>query len=302
MELRHLRYFKAVAEEVHFGRAAKRINLAQPALTRQIRQLEDEIGVLLFKRLPRGVRLTAAGSSLLSDTQRILSEIAVAVERSRSVARGDSGLIRIGFCDGASWDGVMPASFHYFREHCPNVEIRISQMASLEQLDALESSRIDAGFLYNVPHTASEFSKIIVGNCNVLLAVPRLHRLATQEEIRFLDLQQESFVWPERARNPAYHDMLVAACSRAGLTPHTIQEVSDESIGLNLVGTGGIIGLVTSATTGRCPQSVTLRQIADLSIDLHLEFAWRKDDQSPALLAFVRTVSELAEAKFGSQR
>jgi len=300
MELRHLRYFIAVAEEMHFGRGARRVNIAQPALTRQIRNLESEIGFDLFERLPRGIRLTAAGASFLADTQKLLKDVTAITERARLIDRGNLGSIRVGFSGGASWDGIMPDAFNRFRQDFPNVEIHIQQMRSLEQLRALQEERIDAGFLYNLPNTASEFEKRVVGGCEIVLALPKSHRLATRDDIVLADLRDEPFVWPERGGNPVYHDMLVAACAARGLTPHVIQEMGDESITINLIATGGLVGLVTSATYARCPPQVVLKKVADLSLELHLEFAWRRDDRAPALLAFVDTVTTLAAARLGA--
>ncbi len=295
MELRHFRYFAAVAQEVHFGRAAKRIRVAQPALTRQIRNLEKELGVALFERLPRGVRLTAAGQSLLSDTQKLLAEIDRMADRARSIDRGDCGTVRIGFSDTAGWEGIMPATFKSFRANYPNVDLQIFQMVSREQLRALREFEIDAGFIYGVPKTELEFETLVVGGCDVVLALPAEHPLAVQAEIALCDLRQESFVWPKAHINPIYHSLLVAACAAGGLQPRVVQEVSDDSFALSLIATGGVVGFVNTTTYARCPKRVVLREVVDLSVPLNLEFTWRNDDKSPALHAFVRTVASLAE-------
>jgi len=143
MELRHLRYFVAVGEEQHYGRAARRLRVAQPALSRQIHDLEEELGFKLFDRLPRGVKLSAAGKLFLDDARRILQEVNEAADRAARVARGLSGTLRVGFTENASWRGVVPDSFRQFREHQPDAELQLQPAASLEQFEAVRSGGLD---------------------------------------------------------------------------------------------------------------------------------------------------------------
>src|ERR1700757_3084852 len=130
MELRHLRYFLAVGEEQHYGRASRRLRVAQPALSRQIQDLEEELGFKLFDRLPRGVKLTGAGSLFLQDSRRILQEVNEAAARAGRVARGLSGTLRVGFAENASWRGVVPDAFRRFREQQPAAELQLQPAAS----------------------------------------------------------------------------------------------------------------------------------------------------------------------------
>src|ERR1700741_4352408 len=147
MEVRHLRYFVGVGEEQHFGRAAERLHIAQPALSRQIQDLEKEIGFKLFDRLPRGVKLNAAGKLFLEDAKRILQEVGEATARAARMARGQSGTLRVGFAENASWHGVVPDSFRRFRQQQPDGELEIQPGASSEQLEAIRAGRLDAGFV-----------------------------------------------------------------------------------------------------------------------------------------------------------
>ena len=147
MELRHLRYFVAVGEEQHYGRAAQRLRVAQPALSRQIQDLEEEIGFKLFDRLPRGVKMSDAGKLFLEDARRILQEVNEATMRAGRVARGQSGTLRVGFTENASWHGVVPDSFRQFRERQPDAELQLNPLTSLEQIEAVRSGRLDAGFV-----------------------------------------------------------------------------------------------------------------------------------------------------------
>src|SRR5206468_3919498 len=134
MELRHLRYFVQVAEEQHYGRAAEHLRIAQPALSRQIQDLEEEIGFKLFDRLPRGVKISSAGKLFLEDARRILRELIDATERAQRVAKGQSGTLRVGFTENSSWHGVVPDSFRRFRERQPDAELQLNPLTSLEQV------------------------------------------------------------------------------------------------------------------------------------------------------------------------
>ncbi len=148
MELRHLRYFVAVGEEQHYGRAARRLHVAQPALSRQIQDLEEEIGFQLFERLPRGVKLSAAGRLFLEDARRILHQVNEAVGRASRVARGQTGTLRIGFTENSSWHGVVPDSLRRFRERQPDAELQLHPAGSANQIEEIRSGRVDAGFVF----------------------------------------------------------------------------------------------------------------------------------------------------------
>src|SRR5262249_32237778 len=136
MELRHLRYFVEVGEEQHFGRAAERLHLAQPALSRQIQDLEDEIGFKLFERLPRGVKISAAGKSFLEDARQILRQVNEAAMRAGRIARGQSGVLRVGFTENTSWHGVVPESFRHFRQRQTDAELQLNPLSTMEQVEA----------------------------------------------------------------------------------------------------------------------------------------------------------------------
>lgn len=151
MELRHLRYFVAIGEEENYRRAAQRLNVAQTALSTQIQDLEAELGFKLFDRLPRGVKLSAAGKLFLADARRILRDVNEAASRAARVARGQSGTLRVGFTENASWRGVVPESLRRFRKRQPDAELQLTPATSLEQIEAIRSGRLDAGFVFNMP-------------------------------------------------------------------------------------------------------------------------------------------------------
>jgi len=150
MELRHLRYFVVVGEEQHYGRAARRLRVAQPALSLQIQDLEDEIGCQLFDRLPRGVKISAAGKSFLEDARRVLQQVNEATVRAKRVALGQSGTFRVGFTESASWHGVVPDSFRQFRQRQPDAELQLNPLSSALEWRKDNTSALLAKFIAGV--------------------------------------------------------------------------------------------------------------------------------------------------------
>ena len=294
MELRHLRYFVAVGEEQHYGRAAHRLRLAQPALSRQIQDLEKEFGFKLFERLPRGVKLSAAGKLFLQDARRILQEVNEAAERAGRVARGRSGTLRVGFTENASWRGVVPESFRRFRELQPDAELQLQPAASLEQLEALRSGRLDAGFIFNMPEADPDFDRLPVAMHRIELAVPKRHPLTKVKKLSLRALTDARFVWFPRRESPTLYDRLMHACFRGGLkSPRVVQEGLNEATILSLVSTGLGVGWVLGSARWRCPESVVIMPVVDLKILQPLALGWRRDNSSPLLASFIADVRVL---------
>jgi DNA-binding transcriptional LysR family regulator len=298
MELRHLRYFVAVGEEQHYGRASRRLRVAQPALSRQIQDLEEEVGFKLFERLPRGVKLSAAGEAFLKDARRILQEASEAVVRAARVARGQSGTLRLGFPENASWGGVVPDSIRRFREQQPDAVLQLQPAASLEQLEAIQSGRLDAGFVNFMPKTDPELDHIDVALQHVELAVPKTHPLVERKKVRLRDLTDEAFVWFPRWSSPAFYDQMMAACFRGGLeSPRIVQEGLNEATILSLVSTGLGVGWVLGTARLRRPEAITIVPVVDLDVHLSLALAWRRDNASPLLRNFVGEVQRLPNVR-----
>jgi DNA-binding transcriptional LysR family regulator len=298
MELRHLRYFVAVGEEQHYGRASRRLRVAQPALSRQIQDLEEEIGFKLFERLPRGVKLNPAGKLFLEDARRILQEISDAAARAARVARGRSGTLRVGFTENASWRGVVPDSFRRFREKQPDAELQLHPAASLDQIEAIRAGRLDAGFVNFMPDADPELDQLAVGNPHVELAVPKRHPLAKLKKARLRDLVDAAFVWFPRWAGPAFYDQLMEACYRGGLkSPRIVQEGNNEATILSLVSTGLGVGWVLGTARWRSPATVAILPVVDLNVTLRLALAWRRDNTSPLLVSFIGEVARLPEVR-----
>ncbi len=304
MELRHLRYFVAVGEEQHYGRAARRLCVAQPALSRQIQDLEAEVGFKLFERLPRGVKLSAAGTQFLQDARRILQEVNEATGRADRVARGLSGTLRVGFAENASWRGVVPDSFRRFREQQPDAELQLQPAASLEQLEALRSGRLDAAFVNFMPKSDPELDQLPVAIEHVELAAPKRHALTKLKRLRLRDLTGVPFVWFPRWASPTFYDRLMRECYRGGLkSPRIVQEGLNEATILSLVSTGLGVGWVIGTARWRSPESVVILPVVDLNMPLTLALAWRRDNTSTLLANFIAEVQRLPDVRavFGTR-
>jgi DNA-binding transcriptional LysR family regulator len=296
MELRHLRYFVAVGEEEHYGRAARRLHVAQPALSRQIQDLEKEMGVKLFDRLSRGVKLSSAGRQFLSDVRRILQDVDNATLRADRVARGQSGTLRIGFLEHVSWSGVVPNSFRRFRELHPNVELQLQPATSLEQVAAIRAGSIDAGFAHYVPKDDAGFDQVHLSTPRIALAVPKGHPLLKLKKIHLRDLADVPFIWFPRRAAPQLYDRLIHECYRGGLkAPRIVQEGLNEATILSLVAAGMGVGWVLDTARGRSPNIIL--PVNDLDVPQPVYLAWRKDNTSPLLGAFINEVRNFVKSK-----
>jgi len=298
MELRQLRYFVAVGEEQHYGRAAQRLRVAQPALSRQIQNLEEEIGFKLFERLPRGVRITAAGEFLLKEARRILQDLNNTTASAKRIGSGLSGTLRIGFVQSLSWRGIVPESLRHFRERRPDAELQLKPLSSAEQISAVQSGSLDGGYVFTMADTISELNQLRVGFVNVILAVPVRHALTKLRKLRLRDLINAPFILFPRWISPIFFDRLMAECARGGLkAPRIVQETADEAIILSLVACGIGVGFVSSASRWRCPPDVALLSVTDLKLMLPFALIWRKDNNSPLLAKFAADVKSMAERR-----
>ena len=287
MELRHLRYFVGVGEEQHYGRAAERLRIAQPALSRQIQDLEKELGFQLFERLPRGVRLSAAGKLFLDDTRRILEQVDEARLRAERVAHGKAGTLRVGFVETLSWRGVVPDSFRRFRLRQADVELELHPLRSLEQIEAIRSVRLDAGFIFTLAEPDGDFAHRLVAQYKVMLAAPQGHAVTRFKGLRLRDLRDTPFIWFHRWSNPLYYDRIMDVCFRGGLkAPRIVQHAVDHATILSLVSCRLGVAFVSETTRWQCPRGVTLLPVVDLDFSVPFYLIWRKDNQSPLLQKF----------------
>lgn len=288
MEFRHLRYFVAVGEEQHFGKAAQRLRVAQPALSRQIQDLERELGFELFDRLPRGVQLNAAGRAFLSEARRIILENQDAISQAKRIAQGQVGTLRIGFTQSLAWQGTFPESLRNFRTKFSGVDFQLSPMPSTEQFPLIESGKLDAGFAFTMTPVSQELDEFRFDFVTLLLAVPVGHPLTKRKAVRLKDLTEERFIWAPRWSNPVFVDTLVAECARGGLKHIQIaQEAVSEPIMLSLVACGGGVAFVSTCSQRGHPVDTVLLRVSDLKMRLPCGLIWRKDNRTHLLANFV---------------
>jgi len=293
MELRHLRYFSAVAENQSFRVAAERIHVTQPAITRQIQDLEAEVGVALFQRTTVGVVLTPAGELFLREVRVVLATLAAATRAAKRVAAGLEGSVRIGFVENSSWEGLVPDVFARYQAQAPDIHLALLPMNTPEQIEALLADRMDGGFIYTFDELPAEISTIPLMQRSALLAVPRQWGWPDGQRIRASELNDKPIVAFPRHTYPAYHDYFIQACREAGLTLNVVQEVTTEAAILSLVSAGIGAAIVNAGNLSRQPARVQFLELSDLSLAIPLAFAYPKKNQNPALARFIMMLKSL---------
>jgi DNA-binding transcriptional LysR family regulator len=298
MELRHLRYFVAVAEELHFGRAAERLRIAQPPLSRQIRDLEREIGSALFERVPRGVELTPAGLAFLPEARLTLAQAERAQRTAQRAARGETGRLRVGFVEAATHSGILPDVLGFFRAHLPNVGLSLFELDPLRQAEAFQDARIDVGILHSAPLDAARWLRVeTIYTEPVILALPKTHRLAGRARLTLAALADEAFVSFPRVVGPEIFDDVVSRCRAVGFSPRIVQEATGWHTLASLVSAGVGIGFVPSSISEFQQRGVVYRPVRELDVKLSLAAVWKRGERSPVRERFVTALKAVAGAR-----
>lgn len=293
LQTRHLRYFIAVAEELNFHRAAERLHISQPALWRQIRDLEQEIDVRLLERLPRGVSLTPAGVAFLEECRDLVERMEQAAVTARRIAQGQVGTLHIAFNEIAARRRELPRFLKAFRAEHPQVSLQLHALMSQQQILSLRAGDIDAGFLFRPVGERTDFQHLRIGQDDFVLALPREHQLARRPSLKLLDLVGQPLILPNPRYNGSAHDRLLVAFRKAGLVPTIAQYVDNENTVLNLVAAGMGLAFLNSSFRPSEARGALLRPVADLSLPVDLELVWNADNTNPALQHFVRLVEGL---------
>ena len=244
MELRHLRYFLAVADELNFTRAAARVGIGQPPLSQQIRSLEDELGTPLFRRTPVGAELTEAGKAFLPEARAILARAEHAADAARRAGRGESGSIRIGFTASAAYLDTVPRSIRLFTRTYPDIETALVEAGTAPLLEQMRDERLDAAFVRLGRHDPEGVSILAVSTEGMSVVVPEGHALGKTKTIALSALAGERMVLFPRSAGPSLHDEIIAACWQAGFEPAFGQEAPQFSSAINLVAAGMGVSLV----------------------------------------------------------
>lgn len=282
MELRHLRYFRAVAEELHFGRAAEKLHIAQPPLSQQIRQLERELGVSLLTRSTRRVELTAAGGAYLKRAVAILDAVDDAGQQAKRVAHGLEGHLTIG-CVGSATYSVLPRLVRAMRDALPGVEMSIrGEMLAPAQIDALLSGDVDIALL-RPPVDHADIRCETLRRDRLIAALPAGHPLAERDVLGVGDLQDEDFISHAGQGRSVMSGLLNAVCADAGFAPRIRHEVSETSTLATLVAAGLGVAVVPAPTADLDIAGVTYRPLQPATLGVDLVAAHRADNASPTI-------------------
>ncbi|TFW20814.1 LysR family transcriptional regulator [Massilia arenosa] len=303
MELRHLRYFVAVAEEGHFTRAAERLHMQQPPLSQQIRALEEELGFALFDRHPKGARLTAGGAAFLVEARSILASVSAGAARASLAAHGATGLLKIGFTSSAAAHELTPRIIRSYRAEWPSVMLEFSEENASELTQMLEDGAIDVAFLRQPVRRPLRLRFQTIDSEEMVLVLPSGHACLRGQRgsglptVSLASLRDERFVMLRHSGALGMYASLVAACERVGYMPQVAIEVERMLTMISLVAAGAGVSAVPASMRGFHEKNVVYCQIAerDETLMAPLTFVCRDDDQQPTLMNFRKMVDTFVE-------
>lgn len=299
MELRYLNSFVAVAEELHFGRAARRLQMAQPPLSQQIRQLEKELGVQLFERSTRSVRLTSAGEAFLGPVRTVLEDLDIATRVAKAAGRGEYGRVSVGFA-GASSHASLPRLTRAVRAAHPGIELVMrGQTYANRALARVADGTLDLGFV-RLPVTQPGVGHRVIAQEELVCALPSDHRLARREQIDVADLADEPFVSFPARTGSSLRDETVRTCEAAGHNPRIVQEAPDSYTILALVAMGVGVTLTLTSCMHIQQTGLVYRPLAGPPVVLRAALAWRTDNPSAALGSVLDVAAEALPTPAGA--
>jgi DNA-binding transcriptional LysR family regulator len=287
MELRHLRYFAAVAAELNFTRAAQKLRVAQPALSRQIRQLEDELGVKLLERNHHAVRLTEAGKAFWQEAAALLKQSEKAVRVARASNHAQRGQLNVGYIWGL-FHSIVPQVLERYRRHSPETALHLFDLSPREQREALHEERLDAGFI-GFDADAAGLQKRKIGSCAFVAVLPKDHRAARKAAVPLASLADDFFLGISDQTYPAASRCVTDACERAGFRPKFLQMVERGYTILGLVAGKCGVALVPASLKAMPHPGIVFRPLQDpLTADLYV--AWHARNPPPTLATFLTTI------------
>jgi DNA-binding transcriptional LysR family regulator len=284
MELRHLRYFVTLAEELHFGRAAERLHIAQPPLSQQIRQLETELGFELFHRTKRKVQLTEAGQVFLDEVQQIFKQLEQAIQVGRQTSRGEMGQLVVGFVSSAPYN-ILPNILRAFRSNVPQVRLELHELTTNEQFRCLRESRIDVGFVR--PPIEDTFNFETIFQESLVVALPDTHLLANNSNVSLRSLKNEPFILFPRLLAPGLYDLIISLCQQAGFSPNVTQEAIQMQTIVSLVAGGLGIAIVPESLQNLQRTGVVYKIIQEPTPKTAIAIIWRQNDTSATVQKFL---------------
>ena len=295
MELRHLRYFVAVAEALSFTKAAQKLRLAQPSLTRQVRNLEDEIGVRLLDRANNRVELTQEGRLFLFDSKKLLTMCAETVAAVQRMNHGETSQLNIGYIANIHY-GLLPATLGAFRKLSPRVALNLFDMTSAEQFEALEGHKIHLGFVGLRPALSGhDLLSACVAHDTILVALPARHPLAKKLKIKLTDLAPQFFIGMAAKTHPGTRVWLLETCRSAGFAGKILQEADGEPTAIRFVADGLGVALMPEQIAGLPHEGVVFRPLSP-PLRREATIAWRADNPSKPLQDYIQIVKELSRS------
>jgi DNA-binding transcriptional LysR family regulator len=291
LDIRQLHYFVAVAEEEHVGRAAERLHISQSPLSRQIAQLEENLGLTLFERSQQRIRLTTDGRTFLAETQAFLTHAKRLESLARRLGRGDEGGLCIGYLENAMHSGVLPDALRDLRAARPDVHIALYNYHSGEQLTGLRQRSLDIALVCEPPPSDdSDLDAAQVLDDPMLLAIPEDHPLAGAEHITPDDLAAQKWIGVTHTEGVLRHDNFIAACAKAGFTPDIALEATEPLAALGLVAAGLGLTMIQQSLRHQAPAGVVLRELAWFSYRTALWAAWHRVNLRPLVEHFRTTL------------
>jgi DNA-binding transcriptional LysR family regulator len=288
MDFRLIQSFVAVAEELHFGRAAARLRMSQPPLTKRIQQLEQSIGVRLLERNKRKVELTTAGRVFLEEARAMLRHTGHAIDLARKAERGEIGHLSVGFIDAAIYS-VVPAIVERFSRSNPEVELTLTELSIPNQVRAVAERQLDIGFIHPpVAHPALTRETIL--HEPLVVALPATHRLVTQADIALPELASEALIQFPRSINPVLYDEIIALCQSSGFSPRIVREATPKQTIIGLVSVGLGVSLLPACLKNLQRPGIIYRPIRGQNLAIDTSVIYRREDCSPALHAFLEVV------------
>ncbi|MBD2258300.1 LysR family transcriptional regulator [Pseudanabaena sp. FACHB-2040] len=288
MELRQLKYFVTVAEELNFRRAAERLFMEQPPLSRQIRQLEDELSVELFYRSRRGVTLTPAGQAFLDEARLTLAQAERAAKVAQQAVQPKKLTVGFSIC---AFNRVLPEIIQSYRQQLPDVVVTLTEMSTEAQIQALLNGTIDIGFVH-APISHPALLTVTLLSEPLVVALPSNHPLTHQAQIDLRSLANEPFIVCPESVKPDLYGQFMRLCQEAGFSPQIVQEASPPEVVLGFVASGMGVSLVASGAEARHSAGVTYRALSTPTPLLEIAAAWRKQQVSPVLEDFLALVKQ----------